>query len=241
MISAQISIQIISTLLVAAPFSFVSGVAPSSFWCKSHKAKLPFTDQPFLLYLCCHKNLFSSPKLSELRFSALFPPLELLCFDHGQATKTPQSQERQHICSFSSVALLQAFNHRGTKSYGFATLGDIAMKLHCLVLAVWPWQYRGNSTAVTRHQKWAAAWRAQAENCAIKVSWTISTETCITILIIRLYNALHNSFWLCMQVEKFWEGMKMFCCQLYFLGRKMNELQTLGAKKIFRCLLWKML
>lgn len=63
----------------------------------------------------------------ELRFPTLFPPLELLCSDHGQVTNTPQSQEKQHICSFSSVALLQAFNHLATKNYGFATFRDIAL------------------------------------------------------------------------------------------------------------------
>lgn len=116
LVSAQMSIQFIGTFLAAA-----------SLWCLPMQLSLHLADPnptrqssfswasiPYhcLLYLCCQVSLFSSPKLPKL-----FSPLALLWLDNGQVTNTSPSQEKQHICglSFSSVALLQAFNHLGTK------------------------------------------------------------------------------------------------------------------------------
>lgn len=126
-ISAQMNIQFIGTFLVAV-----------SLWCLPMQLSLHLADPnptrqssfswasiPYhrLLYLCCQVSLFS-PKLPKL-----FSPLALLWLDNGQVTKTSPSQEKQHICglSFSSVALLQAFNHLGTKNYVFAIVRDITV------------------------------------------------------------------------------------------------------------------
>lgn len=87
-------------------------------------------------------------------------------------------------------------------------ISDMVLRqLLCLAPAVWPWQYR-DSIPINRHRKWTGMWRAQAEICALNMSWTVSTETCPVIVMTRLCNTLHeSSFWLCMQVENCLKGM----------------------------------